>query len=212
LLTDASLDGFPADIRVAAQGIDAPELEALARRAGIVPLGAEFPLPRRREFLAGRLAAQAALARLGERGLVGRRGHAPVWPPGFCGSISHSGGFAVAVAASTRRWRALGVDLEAAPAPGVVPTLRRAFAAAEWQACGESPDPGVWARAWAGKEAAWKCASACGLAPRLDQLVVDWEDAATGTLQLASADARLAMRMHAAPWRDMALVLAAIPA
>ena len=204
-------DAFPRDICIATQAIDAPDLEALAGQAGIVPLGAEFPEPRRREFIAGRLAAQAALARLGESALVGRCGYAPVWPPGFCGSISHSGGIAVAVAASTRRWRALGVDLEAAPAPDVVPTLRRAFAAAEWQACGESRDPGVWARAWAAKEAAWKCASALGVAPRLDELVVAWNDAATGALQLAWADARLTMRVHAFTWRDMALVLAAVP-
>jgi len=209
---NVELDAFPEDICIAAQAIDAPGLEVLACQVGIAPLGAEFPEARRREFIAGRLAAQAALARLGESGLLERRGHAPVWPPGFCGSISHSGGIAVAVAASTRCWRALGVDLEAAPAPDVVPTLRRAFAAAEWQACGDSPDPGVWARAWAGKEAAWKCASACGLAPRLDELVVDWQDAATGSLQLACADTRLAMRIHAAMWREMALVLAALPA
>ena len=211
MLADASLDGFPRDICFAAQAIDAPELEALAREAGVGPLGAEFPSTRRREFLAGRLAAQAALARLGERGLVGRRGHAPVWPQGFCGSISHSGGIAVAVAASTRQWQALGVDLESAPAPDIVPTLRRAFAAMEWQECGESPDPRVWARAWAAKEAAWKCASALGLAPRLDELVVAWEDSASGSLRLASADATLILRLHAATWFDMALVLAALP-
>ena len=155
-MTDSSLDGFPRDICFASQAVNALDLEALARQAGIAPLGAEFPLPRRREFLAGRVAAQAALARLGERGLVGRCRHAPVWPQGFCGSISHSGGIAVAVAASTRQWQALGVDLESAPAPDFVPTLRRAFAATEWQECGESPDPRVWARAWAAKEAAWK--------------------------------------------------------
>ncbi len=205
-------DGLPAAVRFAAQPIDAPDLEALARAAGIVSLDEAYPLPRRREFLAGRLAAQAALAQIGVRELVGRRGYAPVWPDGCCGSISHSNGVAVAVAGSALDWQALGVDLEPAPPAEVVPTLRRAFAPGEWQACQASPDPWVWARAWAAKEAAWKCASALGPAPRLDQLVAAWDSPTSGTLALVSATGTAVLRLHASDWQNMALVLAALPA
>ncbi|MBK8066246.1 MAG: 4'-phosphopantetheinyl transferase superfamily protein [Rhodanobacteraceae bacterium] len=205
-------DGFPAGVFFAAQAIDAPDLQALAGAAGIVPLDEVYPLPRRREFLAGRLAAQAALAQIAERGLVGRRGHAPVWPDGCCGSISHANGVAVAVAGSARDWRALGVDLEPAPPDDVVPTLRRAFAPGEWQACQASPDPWVWARAWAAKEAAWKCASALGPAPRLHELVAAWDSPARGNLALVSATGAAVLQLHASEWQDMALVLAALPA
>lgn len=194
------------------QAIDAPELEVIARAAGIIPLGPVFPPARRREFLAGRLAAQAALAQFGERGLVGRLGHAPVWPEGYCGSISHSKGLAVAVAGTSRDWQALGVDLEPAPPAEVVPTLRRAFAPDEWQACQASTEPWVWARAWAAKEAAWKCASALGPAPRLHELVVAWDSPTRGTLALVSATGAPLLHLHAGEWQDMALVLAALPA
>ncbi|HWS27500.1 MAG TPA: hypothetical protein VN259_13150, partial [Xanthomonadales bacterium] len=122
----------PMAVHFASQGIDDPQLDALAAQAGVEPLGAEFPLPRRREFLAGRLAAHAALTALGERGAVGRQGRAPVWPQGCSGSISHANGCAVAVAASARHWQALGIDLEAPIKADVVPTLRRAFADQEW--------------------------------------------------------------------------------
>ncbi|HWS28440.1 MAG TPA: 4'-phosphopantetheinyl transferase superfamily protein [Xanthomonadales bacterium] len=202
----------PVAVHFASQGIDDPQLEALAAQAGVEPLGAEFPLPRRREFLAGRLAAHAALAALGERGVVGRLQRAPVWPQGCSGSISHANGWAVAVAASARHWQALGIDLEAPIQPELVPTLRRAFADEEWQQCCEVADPLLWARAWAAKEAAWKCASALGPAPRLHELVVAWESAERGSLALRVPQRgdTVVMQLHAACWSGQALVLAAL--
>lgn len=65
---------------------------------------------RRSEFLAGRLCAALALKDIGMPTFVGRRGRAPVWPPGICGSISHTNGRALAVVSD--RYRALGVDCE----------------------------------------------------------------------------------------------------
>jgi len=68
---------------------------------------------RRREFLAGRRCAQAALASLGLDSAelpIGADG-APCWPPGFSGSISHSATWAVAVVSGAEPSR-LGVDCE----------------------------------------------------------------------------------------------------
>lgn len=203
----------PAAVHFASQRIDDPQLDVCAAQAGVEPLGAEFPLPRRREFLAGRLAAHGALAALGEYAAVGRQGRTPVWPQGCSGSISHADGWAVAVAASARHWLALGIDLEPPIQADVAPTLRRAFADEEWQQCCEIADPLLWARAWAAKEAAWKCASALGPAPRLHELVVAWETLDRGSLALvlpASGETVL-MQLHASCWAGQALALAALP-
>ncbi|MGY6535723.1 MAG: 4'-phosphopantetheinyl transferase family protein [Pararhodobacter sp.] len=69
---------------------------------------------RRAEFLAGRLALRRAQAQMGipPFALLPGKDRAPVWPKGFCGSISHAGDQAVAVLGSMSDWRALGVDLE----------------------------------------------------------------------------------------------------
>ena len=69
---------------------------------------------RQAEFLAGRLCARAALLQL--QGLdcspaIGED-RAPVWPPGICGSITHSTGHAAAIVAQKADWRGLGMDLE----------------------------------------------------------------------------------------------------
>lgn len=66
---------------------------------------------RRRDFLAGRLAARRALAGAGGPAEeIPRTGRRPLFPTGFAGSISHSGGLAVALAAPGVP--ALGCDLE----------------------------------------------------------------------------------------------------
>ncbi|GAA0449100.1 hypothetical protein GCM10009544_09910 [Streptomyces stramineus] len=68
---------------------------------------------RRRDFLAGRGAARRALAAAGlPAGEILREGRRPVLPAGSVGSISHSAGLAVALAAPAHRFRALGCDLE----------------------------------------------------------------------------------------------------
>jgi 4'-phosphopantetheinyl transferase EntD len=70
-----------------------------------------------REFATGRWCARQALARLGiaaqplpsaTSGAVG----APVWPARTCGSISHAKRSCCAVAAWSRHYRSLGIDLE----------------------------------------------------------------------------------------------------
>ena len=69
---------------------------------------------RRGDFIAGRRAAHDALAQIGIFGAVIPSGpnNEPVWPPGTVGSISHAGGFAVAVAARSDVLTAIGIDIE----------------------------------------------------------------------------------------------------
>lgn len=71
---------------------------------------------RRREFAAGRRCARLALAELGVHDfpLLPGPDRAPLWPDGIVGSISHCGRVCVAVVASARSIRGLGVDVEVA--------------------------------------------------------------------------------------------------
>lgn len=101
----------------AALRFDIQRLEEDAfERSGIVPPAAlRRAAPKRRaEFLAGRLCARDTLARLsGVPQVPGMaESRAPLWPPGLLGSITHSAGFAAALAASTRDYRGLGLDAE----------------------------------------------------------------------------------------------------
>lgn len=69
---------------------------------------------RRSEFIAGRHCAHMALA--GQNifhGIIGvGTARQPLWPAGIVGSISHSHGYAVSVAAQASRYRAIGLDVE----------------------------------------------------------------------------------------------------
>ncbi|GGL80149.1 hypothetical protein GCM10010129_24720 [Streptomyces fumigatiscleroticus] len=81
---------------------------------------AAMPPHRRREFLAGRLAARRALRAVGlDCGEIPRAGRLPLFPPGRAASISHSAGVAVAVARAPDRdtHAPLGCDLELRPLP-----------------------------------------------------------------------------------------------
>lgn len=71
---------------------------------------------RRREFLAGRRCAHAAIARCAPEHAAARiaiaDGRGPVWPEGLVGAITHTGTRASAVVARSRDVRGLGLDLE----------------------------------------------------------------------------------------------------
>lgn len=69
---------------------------------------------RQSEYLAGRLCAASALAALDGCARYPERGadHAPCWPAGTLGSITHSHGWAAALAGERRLWRGLGIDAE----------------------------------------------------------------------------------------------------
>jgi 4'-phosphopantetheinyl transferase EntD len=69
---------------------------------------------RRRDFALGRFCARTALARLGMADVViGRdeRGR-PLWPTGAVGSITHTKGYAAALAARQDQFVSVGVDAE----------------------------------------------------------------------------------------------------
>jgi enterobactin synthetase component D len=97
--------------------------------AAAAALGIELPpqlaraVPKRRhEFLAGRLCARRALRQAGyalEATIAIGERRAPVWPPGFVGSIAHGHGKAWAVVAAKGRYRGLGIDLEEIVAPAL---------------------------------------------------------------------------------------------
>jgi 4'-phosphopantetheinyl transferase EntD len=69
---------------------------------------------RRRDFVLGRACARAALAGLGHGGAVIGQGEggAPLWPAGIVGSITHTSGYAAALAAEARLFSGIGVDAE----------------------------------------------------------------------------------------------------
>jgi 4'-phosphopantetheinyl transferase EntD len=87
-----------------------PDELALLKGAGEKRIG---------EFCAGRYCAHRVLDELGYTGLpvLTEENGAPVWPANVVGSISHSGGMALAVAASLTQIRAVGVDIQAHSEP-----------------------------------------------------------------------------------------------
>lgn len=98
---------------------------------------------RRREFVAGRLLAREALARLGfaDTALPVGEGRAPAWPTGIIGSIAHTRGFvAVAVARRVVTLTGLGVDVEP-DEPLRDAVLERIASPDEIERLGRSGDP-----------------------------------------------------------------------
>lgn len=69
---------------------------------------------RQAEFLAGRLCAREALARLGLPGqnIAIGSDRAPLWPAGMVGAITHGDGWAAAIAAPAKLQQGLGLDVE----------------------------------------------------------------------------------------------------
>ncbi|MEZ5767103.1 MAG: 4'-phosphopantetheinyl transferase superfamily protein [Paracoccaceae bacterium] len=69
---------------------------------------------RRREYIAGRIAAHRAMEKLGlsARPVLSTRARAPSWPRGLTGSISHTATTCVAAVARSAQVRSLGIDVE----------------------------------------------------------------------------------------------------
>lgn len=111
----------PSDVCTVALELLEPELTLRRLAVTGVEAGAalERAVPKRRaEFAAGRHAAALALAHYGCFARVSRApGGEPCWPSGFCGSISHGGGVALAIVARNDAYRSLGVDVERVIAP-----------------------------------------------------------------------------------------------
>jgi 4'-phosphopantetheinyl transferase EntD len=118
-------------------------------------------LQRAQEFAGGRLCARRALAALGIEEFPVHRGEdrAPLWPAGIVGSIAHTAGFCVAVAARTLHLKSVGIDCEIIGR--VKPDLwRRICTAAEmsWLASLEESERGLASTLiFSAKEAFYKC-------------------------------------------------------
>lgn len=79
------------------------------------PLMPGEALPRARPARQGETAAgrHAARMALGRTVAIGRDAdHAPIWPAGWIGSITHSGPFALAAVLPQGPWQAIGIDIE----------------------------------------------------------------------------------------------------
>lgn len=83
----------------------------LADRYALAPASSE---KRRREFLTGRYLAEGALRGLGCANpfVPAHADRSPVWPEGFCGSISHTDQLCAVVVARRRAVRSVGLDIE----------------------------------------------------------------------------------------------------
>ena len=114
---------------------------------------------RKRDFRAGRHCAKAALAALGGPADavigVGER-RQPLWPAGYCGSISHTRGHCVAVAGRREEFRAMGIDIEQAT-PLKEDVLHMICTPAEREALSRLDEPLAWAKVvFSIKEAIYK--------------------------------------------------------
>lgn len=116
---------------------------------------------RRAEFLAGRWCAARALGALGGGGTVGRtREGAPVWPRGFVGSITHSHGRVVAVAAESGAMASIGLDVERLVTDAVADELApRVLGVDERRVLEHAVDAGgpAFTLGFSAKEALYKC-------------------------------------------------------
>ncbi len=104
--------------RILAPGIFGAEIEDAGQPVLLVPeeevLVANAAPKRRRDFALGRFCAHQALTALGRgEAPIGKRGNgAPHWPEGVVGSITHTSGYAAALAADASRFSGAGLDAE----------------------------------------------------------------------------------------------------
>jgi 4'-phosphopantetheinyl transferase EntD len=149
---------FPAEVEFEVQAIRMPA-EDETTPAERLCVAHTVP-KRRREFLSGRAAARAALARLGIQGydLLPQASRSPVWPEGIVGSISHGDELCIAAVAPHGRLTGLGVDCEPLQALEE-PLWDRICTPGELQWILRQPlaERGIWARHFfSAKEAAYK--------------------------------------------------------
>ncbi|MEU1039104.1 4'-phosphopantetheinyl transferase superfamily protein [Streptomyces sp. NPDC005551] len=157
----AELTRLRAPLAAAGLGLGvALESEAAARPAGPAEaaIAARMIPSRRREFMAGRLAARRALRSVGlDCGDIPRAGRLPVFPPGLAASITHSEGVAVSVALGPGRSGAPGCDLELRELPSAASRFVLREDEEDWlHAVNPALLPARLLTLFSAKEAAWK--------------------------------------------------------
>ncbi|MGE3540284.1 MAG: 4'-phosphopantetheinyl transferase [Candidatus Tectimicrobiota bacterium] len=122
--------------------------------ATLAHLATLYPLPdklhsavlkRQVEFLAGRVCAQQALARLTGRPpalIPAREDRAPAWPASIVGAITHTAGYAAALVAPGSAYDGIGIDCEQVMAPEQLPLQRHICVPYELDSLQEQP--GAW--------------------------------------------------------------------
>ena len=112
------------------------------------------------QFSAGRVCSRIALGRLGVAAttpILRGEDRAPIWPPGFIGSISHTDTWCAAAVARTEDIRSLGIDLESST-PLKEALLKRVCTPKERDWLHQLPAPGVTGKIlFSAKEAVYKC-------------------------------------------------------
>jgi len=97
------------------RGAGAPDVERARLDLGVPEAVAGAAPHRVSAYVSGRLCAVGALRDAGYTGageVPKARGGAPVWPAGFVGSITHTGGLTIAAVATQRQAAGLGIDAE----------------------------------------------------------------------------------------------------
>ena len=112
------------------------------------------------QFTAGRVCSRIALGRFGVAAttpILRGEDRAPVWPPGFVGSISHTDMWCAAAVARAEDVRSIGIDLE--PAIPLKESLwRRVCTPRERDWLHELPTPGLTGKIlFSAKESVYKC-------------------------------------------------------
>jgi 4'-phosphopantetheinyl transferase EntD len=150
--------------RLLGTNLETEEVDPHSVHGGLVK--AEEPLvegaaqTRVQQFTAGRVCSRIALGRLGvarTTPILRGEDRAPIWPPGFVGSISHTDMWCAAAVARTEDVRAIGIDLE--PATPLKQALwRRVCTPKEIDWLRELPEPGLTGKVlFSAKESVYKC-------------------------------------------------------
>ena len=112
------------------------------------------------QFTAGRVCSRIALGRLGvatTTPILRGEDRAPIWPPGFVGTISHTDTWCAAAVARAEDVRSIGIDLE--PATPLKESLwRRVCTPKERDWLHELAEPGLTGKIlFSAKESVYKC-------------------------------------------------------
>jgi len=168
---------------------------------------------RRRDFTLGRFCAHAALAQLdGDYPVIGRgQDGAPHWPASFCGSITHTTGYAAALVSRQDAFHCLGLDAERVG--GVTaklwPRLFDAGECAMLSTLAPEQQPRAATILFSAKEAsfkAWSPLGAKGLSFRDIHIERDGEDSFEAISSVGVLKGRFAVR------GDLVLTAAFVPA